>query len=85
MLCLFVFSVTNSCEGDQYIAPLQRFSNDSWDDLNTKEIVEVEVEEKLWYPGQPNGQNLQNCTTYLGTIHILRKHIPRDSGPPPPT
>ena len=32
----------------------------------------VQIEEKLWYPGQPNGQELQECTTFLGTIHILR-------------
>ena len=32
----------------------------------------VKIEEKLWYPGQPNGQELQECTTFLGTIHILR-------------
>ena len=76
----FLFSVSNSCEGDQYIAPLRRSSNDSWEDLNTNKVVKID--EKLWYPGQPNGQELQECTTYLGTIHILRKHIPRIFGPP---
>ena len=47
--------------GKWYIAPVKKMSNGSWIDRTTNEVVNLDP---MWEQGQPNGGNLQNCTTY---------------------
>ena len=51
----------DQCYGSDYIAPVRKMSNGSWIDKTTNEIVNLD---QMWGQGQPNGGNLQNCTTY---------------------
>ena len=37
--------------------------NESWIDLQTNNIVILE--DHMWYPGQPNGKNIEECGKYL--------------------
>ena len=46
-----------------YHAPIRKLSNESWIDLQTNNIVTLE--DHMWYPGQPNGKNIEECGKYL--------------------
>ena len=51
----------DQCHGSDYVAPVKKISNGSWIDRTTNEIVNLD---QMWGQEQPNGGNLQNCTTY---------------------
>ena len=46
-----------------YHAPIKKLQNESWIDLHTLKVVTFE--DHMWYPGQPNGKNIEECGKYL--------------------
>ena len=48
------------CDGNKFIAPFRRMPNESWANQNEN----IAVHNILWSPGQPNGGELQKCSTY---------------------
>ena len=59
-----VFLVTNSSTcGSQRHSPIVKAEDGTWVDLNSNKIVDLE-ESGMWFKGQPNGQDLQNCTVF---------------------
>ena len=46
----------------KFIAPMRKLSNGSFIDLNNQELVNMD--QMIWYPGEPNGGELQECTLY---------------------
>ena len=48
------------CDDEQFIASFKRMPNESWVDQNES----IMIQNSLWSPGQPNGGDLQQCSTY---------------------
>ena len=53
--------VGTECENEyQFIASFRRMPNESWIDQNEN----ITLDNSLWSPGQPNGGDIQTCSTY---------------------
>ena len=46
--------------GNEFIASFERMPNESWID----QIENITLDSGLWSPGQPNGGDIQTCTSY---------------------
>ena len=46
----------------KFTAPMRKLSNGSLIDLNNQEIFNID--QMVWYPGEPNGGDIQECTMY---------------------
>ena len=58
-----ILLVLQSDESQEWIlSPIRKVSNGSWIDKNNGKVVDMEG---IWYPGEPNGGDLQDCTTYF--------------------
>ena len=51
--------VGTKCDND-FIASFRRMPNESWVDENEN----IMLDNSLWLPGQPNGGDIQKCSTY---------------------
>ena len=54
----------SSACGLELLAPLKQNSEGSWIDLNSNEIVDLNG---MWFTGQPNGKDIQNCATFFAS------------------
>ena len=60
-ICFLTVSVIGTkCASDQFIAPFRRMPNETWVDQNKNDMLP----DSSWNPGQPNGGDLQKCSTY---------------------
>ena len=59
--CLsFIVSVVGTECGNEFIASFERMLNESWIDQNEN----ITLDTSLWSPGQPNGGDIQTCSSY---------------------
>ena len=66
-ICFTVYTPEAECQEThfsygKFIAPMRKLPNDSLIDLNNQELVNMD--QIVWYPGDPNGGDIQECTIF---------------------